>query len=119
MDKSVNEQGDLSKYVVRGAMVKCTLGTCPDVLNMPFSHGVFLKDKPQLNVADSVSGANIKCFGACAKSSPPPPCTPVFCGQWINVHKTHLKIENKDALIQDANLMCASGGIVSIETCGQ
>ncbi|WP_010502957.1 DUF4280 domain-containing protein [Paenibacillus elgii] len=52
------------KYVVRGATLKCSLGTDPGVLNLPKSHGVYIKKKPVMTVADCTPD-NIGCFGFC------------------------------------------------------
>lgn len=141
MEKKVEEQSNLSQYVVRGGVIRCSLGTHTDVLNIPFSHGVLLKNQPQLNVSDCKSGTNIRCFGSCLssdlkkdlekdlksdskddfESGLPPICTPTFSpgSKWINHQDTHLKIENEKALIQDATLQCLYAGKIAIITSGQ
>ena len=108
---------DKSEYVVRGATIYCSAGALPDVLNAPYSHGVFLMGKPQLNIADSASGSNIICFGGCAITQTK--CAPSIASKWINMAPTKLKIDGEDALLKNANLVCAAGGRITISDSGQ
>lgn len=119
LKKQLSDGGNKTTYVVRGATISCTLGTAKDVINLPVSHGVYLKGKAQLNVADSVPGKNILSFGCCKKASPPPPCTPAICMKWINNMDTKLIIDKEKALLKGAKLTCVSGGIISIDKDGQ
>ncbi|MDR1066024.1 MAG: DUF4280 domain-containing protein [Clostridiales bacterium] len=119
MDKTIQGSSVITEYVVRGAIVTCTLGSFPDFINMPKSHGVFLNGKPQLNIADSKAIANIKCFGTCNKSSPPIPCIPIFTMDWKNPQDPKLLIENKPSLTKNGFLTCSQGGVVRIIDSGQ
>lgn len=119
MKKQITDGGNKTTYVVRGAVISCSLGSAKDVLNLPLSHGVYLKGKAQLNVADSKPGTNIISFGTCKRSSPPPVCTPSICTKWINHLDTNLIIDKEKALLKDANVTCVFGGIISIEQDGQ
>jgi hypothetical protein len=119
MDKTINDSGKLSEYVVGGATMSCTLGTIKSPLQMPSSHGVFLKGKPQCNITDYKPYKNIISFGVCKRQSPPPACTPAINTPWVNKQDTNLLIDGQKALIKDANSFCALGGIISIEKSGQ
>lgn len=119
INEYLTESGDIAEYVVRGGTMSCTLGSAPDRLNMPYSHGVFLKDKPQLNVTDSKGGSNIICFGTCSRSVPPPVCTPTIATNWVNMSDTKLRIEEKEALIDNALVFCIYGGTIRITDNGQ
>lgn len=119
MKKQLTDGGKKTSYVVRGATISCTLGTAKDVLNLPVSHGVYLKEKAQLNIGDSKPGKNILSFGCCMRAEPPPPCVPAICMDWINHMDTKLIIDNKKALLKSATVTCINGGIISIDDDGQ
>ncbi len=118
IENKIESSSNLSSYVTRGARLSCTLGSAPDVLNIPLCHGVYIKGKPQMNIADSKPVINIKCFGTCSRAVPPPPCTPSICSKWSDHKDTKLMIEGEKALIQDATVACVHGGIISIDTNG-
>lgn len=54
-------------YVVRGATIYCTCGTHMRKLDMPVSHGSYIRDKAMMNKTDCKVGIdqNIPPFGAC------------------------------------------------------
>ncbi len=54
-------------YVVRGATIYCSCGSHMRKLDMPVSHGSFIRDKAMMNKADCKVGIdqNIAPFGAC------------------------------------------------------
>jgi len=109
----------LSEYVVCGATTRCTLGTMLSTLAMPLSHGVFLKEQPQCNIGDRIPIKNIRIFGNCKRTLPPPPCTPVVPLPWVNQKNTTLSINNQKALIDDAVCFCTFGGVISLVDSGQ
>jgi len=41
MENTLEDNSRLSKYVVHGATLDCTLGTAKSKLLMPVSHGIF------------------------------------------------------------------------------
>lgn len=117
MERYLEHVENIAEYVVRGAKIKCTSGYSTDVLNMPYSHGVFLRDQPQLNVKDSKSGSNIVSFGFCSKKEAI--CKPELTDNWINNSETNLKVANEYALLKNACLFCGLGGKITINTSGQ
>ena len=117
MEKYLECRSDITEYVVRGGEIRCSSGTLPDVLNMPYSHGVFLKNQPQMNIADSVVGANIICFGGCTVTQSI--CVPSIASKWVNMSSTKLTIDGEDALLKNANLVCVVGGRITISDSGQ
>jgi len=119
LEKVLEDEGKKSDYVVRGAALKCSLGTSTDVLNLPVCHGVYLRGKAQCNITDSRSGKNILSFGACRRSTPPPACIPSIGCDWSNHYSTKLRIEGEEALIEDAHTFCAMGGVIKITNNGQ
>ncbi|MGK5512399.1 DUF4280 domain-containing protein, partial [Brevibacillus formosus] len=58
-------------YVVVGAILSCSSGSKQSRLKMPFSHGVFVKGKPQMNIMDFVPNVNIMPFGKCSSLQNP------------------------------------------------
>lgn len=54
-------------YVVRGATIYCSCGSHMRKLDMPVSHGAFIRDKAMMNKTDCKVGIdkNIPTFGAC------------------------------------------------------
>ncbi len=53
-------------YVVHGALTVCSCGSRPGILIVPISHGVYLKNKAQLNNRDGVGITNITSMGVCS-----------------------------------------------------
>jgi len=117
VEKYLTCNNNIAECVVRGGKVECAAGAKPDVLNMPYSHGVFLKNQPQLNISDSKGGVNIFSFGSCSITTGP--CVPAFATDWINTSNTKLRIDQKEALLKDAVLFCTVGGKVTITDSGQ
>ncbi len=124
--------GDQQSYVVAGAILTCNFGDKPNRLKTPFSHGVYIKNKAQMNIMDYVPNVNIMPFGLCSSlANPavasatsanngvltPQPCTPVTM-PWIN-GKTDVLIENQPALLSKCTCQCAYNGIIKIEDDGQ
>lgn len=117
VEKALELTSRLSEYVVRGATIRCRKGSSPEVINIPYSHGVYLRDKPQLKVTDSKPGVNIKSFGLCSITETV--CKPNIKTKWVNLHDVNLLIEEEEALIKDAILFCTQGGRIEIIDSGQ
>lgn len=65
--ENTEEQEVIYPYVVRGATMYCTCGTHMRKLDMPVSHGSYIRDKAMMNKSDCKVGLeqNIPPFGAC------------------------------------------------------
>ena len=116
MQKTLQDKSKLSEYVVAGARLSCTLGASKSTLQMPISHGIFLKDKPQSNIQDRIPIKNIESFGSCTKIGP---CIPATALPWVNKKDSTIMINGQKALIKDAVCFCTVGGIITIEDSGQ
>ena len=103
-------------YVVRGAKTRCSLGTSSSHLDLKTCHGVYLHDKPQMNVMDFIPEANIQPFGTCLVSKAP--CTPAITGPWQQ-GKNNVLIEGQPALLNTSTNFCTMGGIITITNNGQ
>jgi hypothetical protein len=111
--------GGEESYVVRGAKLKCTMGTDEGILNLPVSSGVYIKDKPVMSIADSMPHDNISVFGFCkAPGNEEQACEPLTCARWTN-GKQDLFIIGELALTSKSKLECAKGGTILIEHDGQ
>ncbi|WP_025699408.1 DUF4280 domain-containing protein [Paenibacillus durus] len=132
------------RYVVRGTPIQCSCGSAKDVLNLPFSHHVYVGDAPILKVTDCIVSKNIMSFGSCSSSKNPAAkeevkeqkwiffsetkvidkaatgmlaCTPRIEGaqpHWIQLQEKVL-INKEPALLDCATLICSNGGIITIE----
>ncbi|MCY9529456.1 MULTISPECIES: DUF4280 domain-containing protein [Paenibacillus] len=128
-----NGSGDKKSYVVAGAILKCSYGTQPTRLKTPLSHGVYVKNKAQMNVKDYIPGVNIINFGNCSSLMNPAvqnstmvdiygvkkaPCMPVIGLPWIN-GKSDVLIEDEPALLNTCTLRCVYCGLIEVEDDGQ
>ncbi|MED4351068.1 DUF4280 domain-containing protein [Schinkia azotoformans] len=120
-------------YVVAGATLSCTQGDQMSRLTMPVSHGVYVKEKAQMNVMDFKPSVNIQPFGLCQTTTnsavaaataaiygilTPMPCTPVVTMPWINGKDDQL-IENAPALTNQSLIMCLYSGTIKVKDDGQ
>lgn len=55
------------RYLVRGAVLRCSCGSHSRKLNLPMSHGIYIGENPMVNELDCEVGdnANITAFGVC------------------------------------------------------
>ncbi|QDX92974.1 DUF4280 domain-containing protein [Brevibacterium sp. JNUCC-42] len=127
-------EGAKKSYVVAGAILTCTFGTQKSRLKTPLSHGVFVKDKAQMNIKDFVPNVNIMPFGRCGNLANPEvaaateanggylkrmPCMPIVTMPWIGGKENKL-IEDAPVLLNDCTNMCLHcGGQISIIDDGQ
>lgn len=134
MSEEMQTKGDEQRsYVVAGAKLSCSKGDQSSTLKMPISHGVFTKNKAQMNTMDFKPQVNIQPFGLCSSlANPtvaaataanngiltPQPCTPVVTMPWIN-GKTDQLIENYPALTNQSTNMCLYSGTIRVEDDGQ
>ncbi|GED57073.1 hypothetical protein AA984_12280 [Brevibacillus formosus] len=120
-------------YVVVGAILSCSSGSQLSRLKMPFSHGVFVKGKPQMNIMDFVPNINIMPFGKCSSLKNPAvasataanngvltpmPCTPVMTMPWMD-GKPDKMVGGHPALLNKSTNMCFHCGLIKIEDDGQ
>ncbi|TKI54552.1 DUF4280 domain-containing protein [Brevibacillus antibioticus] len=120
-------------YVVVGAILSCSSGSKQSRLKVPFSHGVFVKGKPQMNIMDFVPNVNIMPFGKCSSLKNPTvasataanngvltpmPCTPLTTMPWIDGKADNL-VDGHPALLNKSTNMCFYCGQIKIEDDGQ
>ncbi|NQF15106.1 DUF4280 domain-containing protein [Brevibacillus sp. HB1.3] len=120
-------------YVVVGAILSCSNGSKVSRLKMLFSHGVFVKGKPQMNIMDFIPNKNIMPFGNCSSLKNPAvasataanngvltpmPCTPLTTMPWID-GKADKVVGGHPALLNKSTNMCFHCGLIKIEDDGQ
>ena len=119
---SINVERDTGSggesYVVEGAVLSCTLGTSSSRLSLPDGHHIYINEKKQANIGDHRGGKNIKSFGACRRSTPPPACIMATGSKWVN-GKENVLIDGEPALLDVSSAMCSCGGVISISNDGQ
>ncbi|WP_139488160.1 DUF4280 domain-containing protein [Brevibacillus dissolubilis] len=125
--------GDKQSYVVAGAVLGCSFGSEQSKLKTPFSHGVYIKNKAQMNIKDFTPLVHIMPFGKCSSLSNPTvaaataanngvlkemPCIPVVTMPWIN-GKADVLIDEEPALLNKCTNQCMYCGTISIQDDGQ
>lgn len=118
--------------VCSGAMLQCTFGLAPSVLNvLPINRTVVTT--PAANIMDFVPMVNIMPFGmCCCPANPtvasataaamgvltPMPCIPMTASPWM-VGAIDVLIGEQPALDNVSTLMCTWGGLIAITQPGQ
>lgn len=116
-----------------GAMLSCSFGTTPSMLNVSPQNRV-ITTMPIANIMDNKPGVNILPFGMCSSPTnptvaaqtpvPPPgvikpqPCMPVTVAPWTPGSPTVL-VANMPAVNNTCKLMCNWGGVIQITNPGQ
>lgn len=96
-------------FVCKGAICKCTLQTTPGILDVTSQSIKKLEGKLQATEGDKTFST---VFGACKRSSNPPPCTPKLSDWSTTAQKT--KVDGKLALLEISTNTCSYGGQIEI-----
>lgn len=102
------------EYIVRGAVMCCSCGSCPSNIKIPISHGSYVENVPILNKTDNTT-ANISPFGICILTKKPCAVSP---GKWTDVKEDKL-IAGNPALTTNSIMFTNCGGIIRFITSGQ
>lgn len=108
------------EYLVRGALLQCSCGSCQRRLNLPLCHGVYIGKNPVMNSGDYIPEVNVMAFGTCSKTGSK--CMPGFAGYapWLNVNRRLIVgDEDKYALTTNSYLECVTGGRITVVSSGQ
>lgn len=122
-------------YVVRGAKMRCDKGSHTRKINLPVSHGSYVKEKPVMNEGDRVVDENISYFGICKECSDGEEvylideksggtiigkkCKPQILTDWSDSKEDTL-VEGRPALTTKSWITCAAhNGIIKFESDGQ
>lgn len=105
-----------TEYTVMGARLKCSCGVAPGFLLIPIPKGTTINGKPVATEMDFIPFVNIPTFGICENKGVP--CTPATAVPWIKT-KIDTKVMELSAVTTDSCLVCALGGLITVETSGQ
>jgi hypothetical protein len=121
-------------YVCKGAVLKCSMGTSPSVLNIiPTGKPVYLHNRLMAKVTDHKPNVNVQSFGLCRSMANPTvaaatsanfgvltpmPCIPNTQTPW-NPPKNDVLINNKSGILDNCKLNCVWAGLISISNTGQ
>ncbi|MDD3269805.1 MAG: DUF4280 domain-containing protein [Syntrophomonadaceae bacterium] len=123
----------MGNQVCMGAMMQCSFGVAPSSLTVLPTNRVMTSNMPAANIMDNVPFLNILPFGMCSSLANPAvasatsaalgvltpmPCTPVIPAPWVP-GSPQVLIANMPALNNSSKLMCAYGGVISINMPGQ
>lgn len=118
--------------VCGGAMIQCTFGAAPAILNVLPVNAV-ITSMPIANIMDNKPVVNIPTFGMCRSLANPTvaaatsaalgvltpmPCLPNTVAPWAPGSPTVL-IGGQPALNNSSKCMCMWGGVISINNPGQ
>lgn len=112
-----------NEYVVKGAQLKCTLGSAPSLLNLPLCHGFYATGHPIIHSMDNKPMINILPFGTCPVLGGP--CVPAPIGPWLNTHEKTMIADAAPggplypAVTMKSFLVCALGGLIEPKKSGQ
>lgn len=119
--------------VCSGAMLQCSFGVAPTVLNVLPVNRVLTGGMPAANIMDHIPLVNIPTFGMCQSMANPAvaaataaalgaltpmPCVPATATPWITGAPTML-LGSMPALNASSTLMCNWGGVIKIVMPGQ
>ncbi|MBN3853226.1 DUF4280 domain-containing protein [Paraburkholderia sp. Ac-20340] len=120
--------------VCSGAMLQCSFGAAPGVLNVLPVNRVMAGGMPAATIMDNAPILNIAPFAMCMSPSNPAviaataaalgvltpmPCVPVPAGPWIPGGAPTVLIGSMPALDAMATLMCSWAGLIKIVQAGQ
>lgn len=123
----------MSKLVVKGATLACSMGNAPSQLSVLPTNAVDGDSSAAANVQDMKPSLNIAPFGMCmSMSNPqvaaatsaasgvltPQPCMPLTTAPWTP-GSTSVTIAGQAALSDSCQLVCQWGGQIQIEDAGQ
>ncbi len=114
------------EYLVEGAELTCSQGSCNGKLKIPEGHHYLSGDRKKANCRDCVEGGNIPYFGNCSLRGKEGGCEGFMLldEQWRNTERPFhgFEVEYVDgepAIITSSVLLCKRGGIIRPVTSGQ
>jgi hypothetical protein len=124
----------VSKLVVHGATLACSMGASPSKLAVaPSRDTSFGTTAPAATVGDTQPSVNLAPFGMCSSPSnpqvaaataaalgvlTPQPCVPAVAGQWTPGAKT-VEVAGVAVLSDACRCACQWGGTIQVQDAGQ
>ena len=121
----------MGKFVCAGAMLQCSMGAAPTMLNVIDPTSPKVQGKPMANIMDNKPFVNVATFGMCRSLANPTvasataaalgtltpmPCIPNLVAPWTPGGQ--VKVGNLPALLDNCKLVCAWAGNISINNPG-
>jgi hypothetical protein len=118
----------MGQSVVTGAVLQCTFGLAPSVLNALPTPRVMIEGRPAAVISDTAPMVNIAPFAMCQSLANPTvaaatsaalgvltpmPCVPAVVGTWLPAAPKTL-IGGTPALVSGSTCTCAYGGMISL-----
>lgn len=122
----------MAQQVVAGAMMKCSFGLAPSVLDVLPEARVIVEGRPAASIMDSKPLINIPTFGMCnAPTNPeviaataaalgtptPAPCVPATVAPWVP-GAPNVLVGGFPALTNESVCMCTWLGAITIDLAG-
>jgi hypothetical protein len=104
------------EYVVEGATLKCSKGSCTCKLKTPRRNRIYIGEHLQANIKDSRPNGNIGSFGECRPRDKR--CKPKIKMDWLG-GKSDVIIDGASALLVTSTIKCIYGGTIRITDSGQ
>ena len=123
----------MPQHVCNGALLACTFGAAPSAMVVLPKNKMMSSNMPAANIMDNVPMVNIMPFAMCSSPANPTvaaataaalgvltpmPCVPVIPGPWAPGAPTGM-LGNMPVLNNTSKLMCAYGGVISVNMPGQ
>lgn len=123
----------MPQHVCNGALLACTFGVAPSTMVVLPKNKMMSSNMPAANIMDNVPMVNIMPFGMCSSPANPTvaaataaalgvltpmPCVPTIPGPWVPGAPT-VMLSNMPVLNNTSKLMCAYGGVISVNMPGQ
>lgn len=123
----------MPQHVCNGALLACTFGAAPSAMVVLPKNKMMSSNMPAANIMDNVPMVNIMPFAMCSSPANPTvaaataaalgvltpmPCVPVIPGPWAPGAPT-VMLGNMPVLNNTSKLMCAYGGVISVNMPGQ
>lgn len=107
----------MSEYATKGAMLKCTGGSCPSKLQVTSNSLLSVQGNEVATISDKIPMTNIMPFGSCKLKPFSPPCVPAPI-MWTGFLNS-VEIPGGNPLLKTSTIQCACGGMISIQNSGQ
>jgi len=101
----------MSKLIIDGSQLQCTLGSKPSKIAVSSQSFVKLKDKLVATEEDKQANSNIQPFGNCKRSSHQPACVPIPI-KWEQTTERD-SINGMKKLTISSTCKCSQGGEIS------
>lgn len=123
----------MPQHVCNGALLACTFGAAPSAMVVLPKNKMLTSNMPAANIMDNVPMVNIMPFAMCSSPANPTvaaataaamgvltpmPCVPSIPGPWVPGTPT-VMLSNMPVLNNTSKLMCAFGGVISVNMPGQ